>query len=231
MLNLSQVEDKHVRDEMDLRACQDTETRNTAIALRHMEAFCRGESASGEQHRRLISDQDRRELAKTIHRADQMDKKHEGEINVLRGEQARRMAQRIHRQELDVHQLENRQRRELEAVQDQYEGALLELKDEVQRMRERLHRWWQLQVEIWRKGLEQETGTVFDGALPLLEWPDDDDEEFPKARRDTLDDLPVLAGIHRGREAFSAKPPLPSMSKELGLSTTYQVRNSAVSQG
>lgn len=224
MQNISQVEDKHVQDEMDLRASQETETRNCATALRHMEAFCRGQSASGDIHHRVISDQDRRELAKAKVRWQNMDKKHEDEISVLRGEQTRRMTQRIHRQQLEVQQLEKRQNTELEAIQEHYDGALHTWKMEAERRRERMKEWWHLQVEIWRKDTEGE-GVLFEHRLPSPEWSDVDDESAERGRRDTLHELPSISGTAREGENKSASPPARQAK---GISTTIALRGSSI---
>ncbi|KAL1301432.1 hypothetical protein AAFC00_005686 [Neodothiora populina] len=178
MLNLSQVEDKHVQDEMDLRATQEAEARNTATALHHMEAFCRGESSSSrERHHRIITEQDVRELAKTRHRAEDMDRKHEGEISVLRGEQTRRMSQRMHRQELEVQQLEKRQQKELDDLEGRKDEAIRALKEDLNEKKEWLMDWWKIKVEIWRKDIENATNgpPLFQGSFAPVSWPHDDE--------------------------------------------------------
>lgn len=230
-LNISQVEDKHVQDEMHLRAIQDTEVSNTATALRHMEAFCRGERTSGELHNRTVSEQDRGELAKTRQRAEQMHKKHESEINVLRGEQNRRMTMRLQKQEAEIELLEGKQKRELGAIQEQCEGAVNEWEDQIETMKGRMEEWWQLQTEIWRKLLEKETGIAFHAPLPSVEWPDEDCDDAEDESRDILNELSTREGARRGREGSSPKPPSPTMNKEIGISTTFAVRGSVVGQG
>ena len=228
--NISQVEDKHVQDEMDLRKSQSTESRNTATALRHMEAFCRGQTTSGEPHHRRITEQDRGELAKTKRSAMQMDKRHESEVSVLRGEQSRRMSQRVRRQDVELQQLEQRQIKELEDIDEQYESALRELEDETEKMRERLYDWWQLQVEICRRTLENETGILIEGALPAITWPDEDYRGYVE-RRDTLNESPhTRPGANGVRKGSSPRPPAAATGKDMGISTTFALRSSAVGQ-
>jgi len=235
---------------MDLRTAQATESRNTATALRHMEAFCRGASStSGTPHHRPISEQDRAELAKTRQRAEQMARRHGGEIAVLRGEQSRRMGVRIAGQEREMRELEQRQSVEIETLHEQDEAELRRWREETDAMRKRLRGWWDLQIEIWRRLLEKETGVLFDGVLLGIEWPADDDDETENRdgrkgeveRRDTLHDSPTSVGAERrksrSRDGSSSHPDLhphsrpPSSSalpKELAISTSFTVRSGVV---
>ena len=162
-----------------------------------------------------------------------MDKKHESEISVLRGEQARRMTQRTHRQDVELQQLEHRQKMELESLDEQYACALEEWDSETDSMRDRLHGWWHLRMEIWRKMLERETGSVFHGILPPVEWPNEavSSESVEKSRRDTLNESPTGSGAMISREPSSTKSATSSsMTKEIGISTTFAVRSNVVGQ-
>lgn len=172
-ITIADVEDKHVAAEASLREKHNTAKRNTAIALRHMEAYCRGESANGQLHNRLVNDQDRRELERTRNARDQMDSRQESAINVLRGEQNRRMKLRLQRQDSELEQLQNRQDKAVAAAQTDYDDQMTEWEDEVSAKRGQLEGWWILETETWRRKLERDTGVLFDGDLPRIPWLED----------------------------------------------------------
>ncbi|PNS15985.1 hypothetical protein CAC42_4386 [Sphaceloma murrayae] len=142
------VEDKHISAEADLRTAQDTERRNTQTALKHMEAYCRGESANGEPHGRTISEQDRQELAKAQRLRDNMDIRHESAINVLRGEQNQRLRRRVQRHDQEIEQLQRRRERELDRIQRDLDMEALEWKSQVSQKRAVLERWWAMETQI-----------------------------------------------------------------------------------
>lgn len=234
-VNIASVEDKHVRDEMDLLAVQETERRNTAIALRHMEAFCRGESTSGEPHKRVVSEQDRMELAKTKYRAEQMERKHEGEINVLRGEQARRMSLRIQKQETEKQQLQAKQTAEVQRCEEQYQSALHEWKDYADKARAKVQEWWALKVDVWRaRSTTSEAGTAFDGPFPPLSWPGEEgrgEADSSEAKRGALGTCvdgrgTVAKQSGASRTCVRAASPL---GPEKGISAAFTLRSAITS--
>jgi len=218
---VADVEDKHVMAEANLRDAHKTEVRNTATALRHMEAYCRGESVTGELHNRTITEQDRRELEKTRHSRDHMDVKHTNAINVLRGEQNQRMKLRLQRQIREHEQLEERKNRAAESAQHEHIRELQDLNEEVQRRKAQLESWWNLQTEIWRKKQERDTGVLFDGTLPPIPWVKDEPKDVEV---DVVD-----ASEMYGHAQVSNEPELPSMKKEHGISTSFALRSRLVS--
>lgn len=222
MQSVSRVEDKHVHDEMDLRSHHETEARNIAIALRHMEAFCKGESASGEPHHRIITEQDRRELVKTKTRAEALEKKHLAEISVLRGEQTGRMNQRVRRQEVEVQQLTHRHKRELDDVRERHKVALKKWMDEAERKRGLLEGWWRMQVDICKMELEREEGVAFQGSLPPVEWP-----ALNVDGTERLQEMPVRAESV-AEEARSRSPQASPLSRRKGISTSIALRGSII---
>ncbi|KAF2225256.1 hypothetical protein BDZ85DRAFT_90890 [Elsinoe ampelina] len=164
------VEDMHVSAEADLREAQETERKNTQTALRHMEAYCRGESANGQPHGRTISDQDRLELAKAQRLRDNIDIRHESAINVLRGEQNHRMRLRLQRHDQEAAQLQRRRERELDRVQRDLNDELGEWTTEMQRKKAVLERWWDIETQICLKKYGASKDLVFDDPLTPLAW-------------------------------------------------------------
>ncbi|KAK3690989.1 aspartate-semialdehyde dehydrogenase [Vermiconidia calcicola] len=107
-----EAEDKQVSAEADLRECHAHEKRDNGTALKHMEAYCAGRYSNGQAHGRVVTEQDRAELDKARRFRAAMDAKHGSAINVLRGEQMRRMKLRAQRQEKEMQELRRTQRKE-----------------------------------------------------------------------------------------------------------------------
>jgi len=151
---MAEAEDKQVKAEGDMRDAHEREKRDNATALKHMEAYCAGTYSSGELHNRPVTAQDVAELEKTRRTREQMDAKHESAINILRGEQSRRIRMRGQRQEREEQELRRAQRKEdldLERTCGQEE---VQLASEVVEKREQLRHRWQLQTAIVAKKLQ-----------------------------------------------------------------------------
>ena len=156
----SEAEDKQVKAEADMREIHSQEKRDNATALKHMEAYCAGRYSTGEPHKRTVTEQDCAERDKTRRNRDQMDARHGSAINVLRGEQGRRMKLRFQRQEKEVQDLDRAQRKaelELERACGQ---AAHDLDDTVADKRQRLRSRWELETAILAKKIEKEPGAV-----------------------------------------------------------------------
>lgn len=192
-----------------------------------MEAYCRGESSNGEPHHRAITSQDRRELEKARFNRDQMESRHSSAINVLRGEQNRRMMLRLQRQDEELEQLERKQERELRNLEKEAKDERREWEDAVRGRRERMEGWWELEIEIWRKRAERETGVPFDGSLPLVPWPSD--EKWAAADHGKQADRE--GGLFRdsgSRTGAGVSQGMPPMKREPGISTSFAMRGSVV---
>lgn len=168
---MSEAEDKQVKAEGDMRGCHEQEKRDNATALKHMEAYCGGTvHSTGEPHSRIVTDQDRAELEKARRKRDQMDAKHDSAINVLRGEQGRRMRLRAQRQEKEVQELSRQQRKDELELERSCTLEAHELDNNVAEKRVRMRSRWQLQTAIFVRKFELETGVAVNGKLPSVEW-------------------------------------------------------------
>lgn len=166
----SEAEDKQVTAEAALRASHSQEKRDNATALKHMEAYCAGTYSTGEPHNRTITDQDRSELDKARRARDNMDSKHESAINVLRGEQGRRMRMREQRQDKALADLQKVQRKEEADLEKGCTAEKDKFRDMESEKRKRLSARWHVQNAIFLKKLEGETGVPLRGHLPAPEW-------------------------------------------------------------
>ena len=173
---LTFVEDAHVRAEAALRSAQEVELRSTTTALRHMEAYCAGVSSNTNlPHDRRITPQDVRELSKTRQLRASMPTRHESAINVLRGEQGRRLAARLKRMDEEIAGMEGRLEEEMKSEGLKGEEEMRGWEEEVARLGRGMQRRWALEVGVWCRRLEEETGVRFEGTLPVVPWGGDEE--------------------------------------------------------
>jgi len=167
---MSDAEDKQVKAEADMRDIHGQEKRDNATALKHMEAYCAGTYGTGESHNRLVTDQDRAELEKARRIRDQMDSKHESAINVLRGEQNRRIKLRAQRQDKEEQDLRKAQRKEELDMERSWAMDMHTLDDTAAVKRQKLQMSWRLQTAILLRRIEIVTGLTMPARTPSLEW-------------------------------------------------------------
>jgi len=167
-----EAEDRQVKVEADLREAHAQESRDQATALRHMEAYCAGTYSTGEAHHRLVTKADIQELEKARRVRDGLWMKHQSAINILRGEQGRRMGFRVQRQEREVLELKRGHRkRELEFERGCAE-ELRRFEDFVAEKTRKLKVRTELQNAISAREPKVEVKVEIDGTgtVPGLEW-------------------------------------------------------------
>ncbi|KAI5364643.1 Putative Zinc finger, RING/FYVE/PHD-type [Septoria linicola] len=166
----SDAEDKQVKAESDLREVQDKERRDSATALKHMEAYCAGTYSSGELHERNVTEQDLLELEKARWHRDSMAIRHESAINVLRGEQNRRLRLRALRQDRELQDLKRNQRKEELELERSCSSESSKLHETLAEKRAKIEWRWDLQMAILAKKIEAETEISLMCRLPTAYW-------------------------------------------------------------
>ena len=168
---LAEAEDKQVKGEADMREAHAQEKRDNATALKHMEAYCAGTlHSTGEAHNRTVTDQDLSELEKTRRIRDTMDIKHGSAINVLRGEQSRRMKLRAQRQEKELQELQRTQRREGLDFERACNSEAHHLDDVETDKRKKLRTRWELQIAILAKKIEIDAVSPMAAVFSSVDW-------------------------------------------------------------
>lgn len=190
---MQHLEDRQIAAEMDLRATLEQRARSVKIRLRHMEAYCDGLGRSFNPHPskpgslgsrpsspgssnvsmpiRVVTERDLRELGQQYNMRDDLERLHQARINVLRDRQAKNMEDLQDRQMNEMDKLLNQRDEEIEDLEAAFaaeDDALLCLYEE---RRQRAHTRWALRVEILQKTLENNTGGLRHGPIPLPEWP------------------------------------------------------------
>jgi hypothetical protein len=167
---MAEAEDKQVKAEADMRETHLQEVRDNATALKHMESYCEGTYSTGEPHNRTITDQDRAELEKTRRIRDSLDAKHSSAINVLRGEQGRRMKLRAQRQEREVQELKRAQRREELELERACTNETHRFDESVAEKRKRMRVRRDLQAAILTKRGPSDANPVLEETFQTVNW-------------------------------------------------------------
>ena len=173
---MAEAEDKQVKAEADMREAHAQEKRDNATALKHMEAYCAGTYSTGEPHHRVVTEQDRAELEKTRRTRDAMDAKHNSAINVLRGEQGRRMKLRAQRQEKEVQELRRAQRREELELERACTNEHHRFDDSIAEKRKRMRVRSDIQSTIFAKKGSTEADTAMERTFSPVKWQSEERE-------------------------------------------------------
>lgn len=162
-------------------------------------------------HDRPITDQDRKELEKTQRMRDQMDARHQSAINVLRGEQSRRIRARAQRQEKELIALCSSQASEVRVLTGHIETELRSQKASMASRRARMESRWTVQQQICRSNAkEEDCESTFDD-FAAFEWPQDRQEKsLPEGNLSN-----VVAST-------------TSQKQDLGISTGYALQGGTI---
>lgn len=206
---LAEAEDKQVSAEAELREVHERERVSSTTALKHMETYCAGVYSNGSPHGRVITEQDMILLENARRERDGMDGKHSSAINVLRGEQGRRIKLRSLRQEREAQELVRVQRMEELEFERGCSSEAGVLEASLEGKKKRVGWRWELEMAVLAKklgGESDEDGVV---KLPTAGWNEDDGKdatsETEDARSETEDEEETLK------------------SDEMGISTTAVV--------
>ncbi|KAF4997678.1 hypothetical protein FGRMN_3710 [Fusarium graminum] len=175
---ISQLEDRQVAAEMDLRNTLEASARSVKIRLKHMEAYCDGLGRSSKDSRpgsdspqqRVVTERDLRELGQQYNIRDGMERSHQAKINVMRDRQAKRMEELIDRQEMEFETFLGQNRDELDELTAQEMQEENALGTKFSARKTKLVRRWELAIEILRKELEAQDGVKY-APTPTPTWP------------------------------------------------------------
>lgn len=171
----AQLEDRQVAAEMELRATLEQSERSVKIRLKHMEAYCDGlgRNPSLQMPQRTVTERDLRELGQQYNLRDNIERLHQAKINVLRDRQAKRMEELLDRQEAELQKLIGKRQEELEDLAAKFDVETDQLQAQSATRKHKLHRRWELAIEILCKELETSDGLTY-AKLPCPDWPKDD---------------------------------------------------------
>jgi hypothetical protein len=166
--DLERLEEAQVVAEHDLRKAHAQETQNVATALKHMEAYCLGSDYS---HHHVVTEEDFKKLNRQRMIQQDLPRKHENAINVLRARQERGTQNKVQKQATELSLLDVAHERERAAEEFENSKEMEKLEALIETRRRRLLRRWDLRFEIWRRDWEAQNQTIFTLPLEHEIWP------------------------------------------------------------
>jgi hypothetical protein len=169
--DLERLEESQVVAEHDLRKAHAQETQNVATALKHMEAYCLNSDLSHPEHHHVVTEEDFEKLDRQRMIQQNLPRKHDNAINVLRARQEREMQNRQQKQATELGLLDAAHERERAAEEVGNAKEMEKLEILIETRRKRLLRRWDLKFEIWRRDWEAQHQSIFTLPLEHETWP------------------------------------------------------------
>lgn len=191
-LEISKMDTRHLTKEAELLQEQEQYRRVVIATLRHMETYCeRAVHANGSESdissrsslasdtRSVLTEKDRHELRRQRQVRDDIPRRQESQINVLRGKQEKEIEELEGKQQAEMTKLYHDKHEELKQLHNMLLKSEEQLESELEVKKERLAHRWMLESEVIRTRLETSTGLSF-APVPGIDWPE------PAPRPDAL---------------------------------------------
>ena len=174
---LSELEPKHLRAEQELENDLATEQRNLNLRIKHMTGYCSAHGLPSPEGtlKRKVTASDQRSLEQQQYVQRGMDSLHKAKINVLRAKQAKQTEKLIEKQWQELEDLHTEHEIAMSEDDERFREQEEALTQDMATQKQRLSRRWNFEEAFARWRLEEETGFKY-GALPAIEWCDDDKE-------------------------------------------------------
>lgn len=170
-IDLDHLEELQIIAEHDLRKAQDQETQNVATALKHMEAYCLGTNVNHPEHAHTVSEEDFKKLDRQRVIQQDLPRKHDNAINVLRARQERETKRRLQKQENELLHMDTDHEKEKAKAEAEYHKEVERLEATMDVRRRRLLQRWDLKFEMWRRDWEEQHSTTLTTKLEHESWP------------------------------------------------------------
>lgn len=169
----SELEDRQIAAELELRNSLDQSERSVRLRLKHMEAYCDGlgRHPVSPAPTRVVTERDLRELGQQYNLRDGMDRMHQAKINVMRDRQTKRMEELLDRQDAELDKLYDQRQVELDNVSAQFSREEAMATAFFEARQSRIHPRWVLAIEVLSKQLEERSGQEVVRVAPPR-WPE-----------------------------------------------------------
>ncbi|KAJ4374068.1 hypothetical protein N0V83_002807 [Neocucurbitaria cava] len=187
--DLEHLEELQISAEHDLRKAQIQETQNVATALKYMEAYCLGTNVNHPEHAHTVTEEDFRKLDRQRQVQQNLPRKHESAINVLRAKQERETKRRFQKHEAELNVMDGDHKDEMAKRTVEFKKEQDKLETLIEVRRRRLLQRWDLKFEMWRRDWEEQHGTTLKTKLEHESW--------PLQRMETVTPIPESSSLAR----------------------------------
>jgi len=168
---IERLEERQISAEHDLRQAHEQETRNVATALKHMEAYCLGTNANHTEYAHEVTQEDLKKLDRQRQTQQNLPRKHQNAINVLRARQERDMKRKMEKHALELDALDVAFAQDKLTEQATYLKERERLDALIAARRKRILRRWDLKFKLWRREWETLHHTALTLPLEHEHWP------------------------------------------------------------
>ncbi|KAG5979486.1 hypothetical protein E4U55_005110 [Claviceps digitariae] len=170
----SQLEDRQINEELDLRSTLDQAARSIKIRIKHMEAYCNGlgkNPAASTLPPRVVTEQHLRNLGHQYNLRDDVERQHQAKINMMRDRQSKRMEELVQKQEAQLDALTERNQKAYAALGETFAREQKTFDSVFEARQSRLTARWALAIEVQCKELEARDGLRYSAVAPPS-WPE-----------------------------------------------------------
>ncbi|KAK3394052.1 hypothetical protein B0H63DRAFT_33508 [Podospora didyma] len=180
------LDDRQVEAESELRAALEQSERSIRVKLKYMEAYCHGgqiKSSDSTMGSRQVTEKHLETLREQYRFRDELTRRHQAQINVLREKQAKCMDELLGRHDKEMRSLAEKRAEEIEDLAVEFTNEADAFSQGFEGRKARLQRRWRLTAEMLRVEMEKFNNVKYAPMAPP-EW----GEDFEKWE----DALPVL---------------------------------------
>ncbi|KAK8155888.1 hypothetical protein IWX90DRAFT_51235 [Phyllosticta citrichinensis] len=199
---IEMLEDKQLKADVSMLENQHQERVHSAVALRHMKAYCNAATIPGGPKKRIVTDEDRQRLKDAERTHDSLDRKHETARMLSRAKQEKELR--------ELKQVHQQQWRELDGQAQKARAALnqvsqklsTQLDDVIRQRRLRAVSRWYISLKLWDRTTTENDDIPPPEDIPGVPWPELSTAETLAARSSSILDTYIT---------FNTLPPAVSL--------------------
>ncbi|GAB0132462.1 hypothetical protein EsDP_00000897 [Epichloe bromicola] len=170
----SQMEDRQITEELDLRSTLAQAARSIKVRIKHMEAYCDGlgqNPSASNGPPRVVTEQNLRDLGHQYNLRDDMERQHQAKINMMRDRQSKRMEELAQKHQVALEALVERNQKAMDELRESLPREQKTFESVFEARQSRLTSRWILAIEVQCKQLQERDGLKYSVLAPPT-WPE-----------------------------------------------------------
>ncbi|KAK7614389.1 hypothetical protein JOL62DRAFT_302313 [Phyllosticta paracitricarpa] len=196
------LEDKQLKADVSMLESQHQERVHSAVALRHMKAYCNAATIPGGPKKRVVTDEDRQRLKDAERTHDSLDRKHETARMLSRAKQEKELRELklVHQQQW--RELDGQAQKARAALNQVSQKLSTQLDDVIRQRRLRALSRWYISLKLWDRTTTENDDIPPPEDIPGVPWPELSTAETLAARSSSILDTYIT---------FNTLPPAVSL--------------------
>lgn len=170
----SQMEDRQITEELDLRSTLAQAARSIKVRIKHMEAYCDGlgqNPSASNGPPRVVTEQNLRDLGHQYNLRDDMQRQNQAKINMMRDRQSKRMEELAQKHQVALEALAERNQKAMDELRESLPREQKTFESVFEARQSRLTSRWVLAIEVQCKQLQERDGLEYSILAPPT-WPE-----------------------------------------------------------